>query len=59
MKKTLIACSLAALLGSTLVCAADAPPASNISHEQFAKVLAGDWRLAIAAEQCPGSIPPP
>jgi predicted methyltransferase len=45
MKKTLIACSLAALLGSTLVCAADTPPASNISHEQFAKVLAGDWRL--------------
>lgn len=46
MKQTLIACSLAALFGSTLVMAADAPPPSNISHEQFAKVLAGDWRLA-------------
>jgi predicted methyltransferase len=45
MKKTLIACSLAALFGSSLVMAADTPPATNISHEQFAKVLAGDWRL--------------
>ncbi|HEY0286955.1 MAG TPA: methyltransferase [Pseudomonas sp.] len=45
MKKTLIACSLTALFGSTLAMAAETPPASNITHEQFAKVLAGDWRL--------------
>jgi len=45
MKPTLIAFSLAALFGSALATAATPVTTSNISHEQFAKVLKGDWRL--------------
>lgn len=45
MKPTLIAFSLAALLGSTVAIAAPPAPTSNISHEQFATVLSGDWRV--------------
>ena len=45
MKPTLLAFSLAAVFGSTLACAATPAPASNVSHEQFATVLKGDWRV--------------
>ena len=45
MKPTLIAFSLAALFGSALATAATPVTTSNISHEQFAKVLKGDWRV--------------
>lgn len=45
MKPTLIAFSLAALFGSALATAATPATSSNISHEQFAKVLKGDWRV--------------
>ncbi|NBB12496.1 class I SAM-dependent methyltransferase [Pseudomonas sp. SLFW] len=45
MKTTLLAVSLAALFGSSLATAATPASASNISHEQFATVLKGDWRV--------------
>ncbi|WP_296255712.1 MULTISPECIES: class I SAM-dependent methyltransferase [unclassified Pseudomonas] len=45
MKPTLIAFSFAALFGSTVATAATPAPSSNISHEQFATVLKGDWRV--------------
>jgi predicted methyltransferase len=45
MKITLLAVSLAALFGSSLATAAAPASASNISHEQFATVLKGDWRV--------------
>jgi len=49
MKLQLIACSLAALLGTTMVQAAEktplaAAPVSTVTNEQFSKVLSGDWR---------------
>lgn len=49
MKLQLIACSLAALLGTAQVQAAQPPavkaPASTVTDAQFSKILAGDWRL--------------
>lgn len=50
MKPTLTALSLAivcgpALFGSMLAAAATPASTSTISHEQFAKVLKGDWRV--------------
>jgi len=45
MKRTLLALSLAALIGPTLATAATPAPASTISHAQFAPLLAGDWRV--------------
>lgn len=45
MKPTLLAFSLAALFGPMLATAATPALPSNISHEQFAKVLGGNWRV--------------
>jgi predicted methyltransferase len=45
MKPTLLACSLVAVFGSTLAAAATPASSSNISHEQFATVLKGEWRV--------------
>jgi predicted methyltransferase len=45
MKTTLLALSVAALLGSSMATAATPAVTSNISHEQFATVLKGDWRV--------------
>lgn len=46
MKPTLLAFSLTALFGSGLAAAATTvTPSSTISHEQFATVLKGDWRM--------------
>ncbi|SEJ06706.1 class I SAM-dependent methyltransferase [Pseudomonas sp. NFR16] len=45
MKRTLLALSLAVLIGPTLATAATPAPASTISHAQFASLLAGDWRV--------------
>ncbi|SER31116.1 Predicted methyltransferase [Pseudomonas sp. NFACC02] len=45
MKPTLLAYSLVAVFGSTLAVAAAPASSSNISHEQFATVLNGDWRV--------------
>ena len=45
MKPLLMALSLSAIFGSNLAAAAPPAPLSNISHEQFASVLKGDWRV--------------
>jgi predicted methyltransferase len=45
MKPMLLAFSLVAALGSTLAVAATPASPSNISHEQFATVLKGNWRV--------------
>lgn len=45
MKPTLIAFALAAVLGSTVAIAATPASPSNITHEQYATVLKGDWRV--------------
>ena len=45
MKPALMVFSLAALSATGLAAAADAAPASNVSHAQFASVLSGEWRV--------------
>ena len=45
MKPTLLAFSLVAVFGSAFAVAATPASSSNISHEQFATVLKGDWRV--------------
>lgn len=53
MKPTLIAFSLAAAFGSTVATAAPQGSTSNITHEQFASVLQGDWRVPQNAARDP------
>jgi predicted methyltransferase len=45
MKPTLLALSLMVVFGSQMASAATPAPASNITHEQFAPLLKGDWRV--------------
>jgi predicted methyltransferase len=45
MKPTLLAFSMAALFAATHATAATPAPTSTVSHEQFAHVLKGDWRV--------------
>ena len=44
MKPTRLALSFATLVASTLAVGATSPATSTITHEQYAAVLAGDWR---------------
>ena len=45
MKPALIVLSISALLGSGSATATEAAPASTVSHEQFATLLGGNWRV--------------
>lgn len=45
MKPALMVFSLAALSATGLAVAASAAPESTVSHEQFATLLGGDWRV--------------
>lgn len=45
MKPALMVFSLAALSATGLAVAASAAPESTVSHEQFAALLGGDWRV--------------
>lgn len=53
MKPSLSVLSLAAVLGSSVAMAAPTASTSNISHEQFATVLKGDWRVPQNAARDP------
>jgi hypothetical protein len=45
MNPALMVFSLAALSATGLAVAASAAPESTVSHEQFAVLLGGDWRV--------------